>query len=108
MLFICILLLLLSAAAVAMENTGAADIVLKGGERGEVPFPHHRHQTVLKDCNTCHIIFPQKLGGIGELIEKKDLEKKQVMKDHCIKCHRERKKAGENTGPISCAKCHIK
>lgn len=89
-------------------NMGAKDMELYGGERGKVPFPHHKHQIVLEDCDICHSLFPQKAGGIAELIQKGDLKIKQVMNDHCKKCHREKKKAGEKTGPITCSKCHIK
>ena len=105
---ICIVLLLSTAVTAAVMETGPTDLLIDGGERGKVPFPHQRHQTILADCNTCHDLFPQRSGSIKELIEKNELGKKQVMNDHCIKCHRERKKAGEATGPTTCSKCHVK
>jgi len=92
----------------AMVNKGAETLDLFGGERGAVSFPHHAHQTILGDCNTCHALFPQKLGSIQELIQAGELKKKQVMNGHCKKCHREMKKAGEKTGPTACSKCHHK
>ena len=95
-------------AGAEMVNKGASDITLNGGERGNVPFPHEQHQTVLKDCSICHALFPQKIGGITEMIEKGALKKKQIMNKQCTKCHRDRKKAGEASGPVSCSKCHVK
>jgi cytochrome c-type protein NrfB len=89
-------------------NKGAAEIRLPGGERGDVPFPHLQHQNTLKDCNICHSLFPQKIGGIADLIQKGELGKKQVMDEHCKKCHRGKKAAGEKTGPVTCSKCHVK
>ena len=94
--------------AVVVENRGAEQISVDGGSRGVVPFPHHRHQNVLADCNVCHTLFPQEQGGIARLKEEGVLVKKQVMNKHCIKCHRDKKKAGDATGPTTCAKCHVK
>ena len=105
---ICIVLLLSAAVSAAVMEAGPADLLIDGGERGGVQFPHQRHQTVLGDCNICHDLFPQKSGSIRELINKNELGKKQVMNDHCIKCHRESKNAGKAAGPTTCSKCHIK
>ncbi len=99
---------LFNAVSVAVENKGAENITLAGGKSGEVSFPHHRHQDVLVDCNICHYIFPQKKGVIEELKAQAKLEKKQVMNKLCTKCHREKKKAGEKAGPVTCKNCHIK
>jgi hypothetical protein len=95
-------------AAEAVKNGGAEQIPLKGGRRGVVPFPHHRHQKVLGDCNICHSLFPQELGGIERLKAEGKLVKQQVMKKHCIKCHKTLKRQGDRTGPTTCAKCHIR
>lgn len=91
-----------------VENKGAEIILLSGGKMRDVHFPHHRHQDVLGDCNICHDLFPQKLGSIKELKNQGKLKKKQVMQEHCINCHRKMKAAGQNTGPISCGRCHRK
>jgi len=101
------------AASVALsaapaENKGAAEIKLDGGERGSVPFPHHRHQEKLNDCNMCHAFYPQKAGVIEELKAQGKFQKKQVMNKLCIKCHRQKKQEGLMAGPTTCAKCHIK
>ncbi len=95
-------------SAVAVENKGADQISVDGGSRGVVAFPHHRHQNALGDCNACHTLFPQEQGGIARLKKEGVLVKKQVMNKHCIKCHKVKKRAGEVTGPTTCAKCHVK
>jgi len=101
-------LMLIVAGSQAVENKGAKDITLAGGKRGKVLFPHHRHQEVLVDCKICHSIFPQKAGIVEELKAQGKLTKKQVMKKLCIKCHRQKKRAGEKGGPVTCKTCHIK
>ena len=95
-------------ASNAPQNKGSAEIVLEGGTSGKVTFPHQRHQEKLTDCNICHSVFPQKAGAIEELKARGTLAKKQVMNDQCTKCHREKKQAGEKTGPTTCTTCHVK
>jgi hypothetical protein len=95
-------------SALALEKTGAPVIKLDGGARGSVSFPHERHQRTLQDCRICHTLFPQELGSIKRLKDNGKLEKKHVMKKHCINCHKTTKKRGEKTGPTTCAKCHAK
>ena len=93
---------------IASENKGAGKIMLDGGSRGNVPFPHHLHQDNLKDCQICHSVFEQKTGSIAELKARGKLKKKYVMNQLCTQCHRQGKKAGEKSGPTACAECHIK
>jgi hypothetical protein len=90
------------------QNRGATEIVLEGGTSGNVTFPHQRHQERLADCNICHAVFPQKAGAIEELKAQGKLAKKQVMNEQCTRCHREKKQAGEKTGPTTCTTCHVK
>ena len=96
------------AVSLASENPGAENIVLEGGKRGEVPFPHRQHQKNLGDCQICHSVFPQDSGAIVKLKAEGTLKKKYVMNKLCTKCHKKMKKAGQKSGPTSCAKCHIK
>ena len=103
-----IAMILIVGVTAAVENKGAENITLAGGKSGKVTFPHHRHQNVLVDCKICHSIFPQKAGIIEELKAQGKLVKKQVMNELCTKCHREKKKAGEKTGPVTCKTCHTK
>ena len=92
----------------AVENQGADKLELYGGKRGKVPFPHRLHQKNLGDCQICHSVFPQETGSIEKLKAEGKLKKKHVMNKLCTKCHREKKKAGQQSGPTTCAKCHIK
>ena len=96
------------AGATAVQNKGAETIDLYGGSKGKVPFPHHKHQEALGDCNVCHSVFPQVSGAIEDLKARGILGKKQVMNKHCVKCHRAKKNAGEKTGPLRCGDCHQK
>ena len=96
------------ATSLATENPGAENIVLEGGKRGKVPFPHLKHQKNLGDCKICHSVFPQEPGAVEKLKAEGTLKKKYVMNKLCTKCHKETKRAGQPSGPTSCAKCHIK
>ena len=89
-------------------SQGAAQMVLQGGNSGNVPFPHHRHQESQVDCMVCHELFPQEAGAVDRLKEGGQLKAKQVMNKLCVKCHRENKKARKPTGPVTCKTCHIK
>ena len=100
--------ILLSGMALAVENKGAATMELEGGKRGKVPFPHHQHQNKLVDCKICHDAFPQEKGVIEKLKKAGKLKPKYVMNKQCTKCHKEKRRAGEKTGPITCKQCHIK
>ncbi len=96
------------AIAAAVQNEGAKNIKLDGGKKGDIDFPHHLHQNTIGDCNACHSVFPKTAGIIKDLKEQKKLKKKQVMKKTCIKCHKEKKNAGEKAGPTKCSQCHVK
>lgn len=96
------------AASAQTPNAGAPEIVLNGGSLGNVRFPHLRHQQKLVDCNLCHSLFPQKPGAIEALIAQGKLAKKEVMNTLCVKCHKEKQKAGEKAGPTTCTTCHVK
>ena len=104
--------MLVAGGAVALSNTqqnrGAKEIELQGGTRGKVAFPLHLHQEKIVDCRICHAVFEQKAGSIAELKAQGKLKKKHVMNKLCTKCHKEKKRAGEKTGPTTCKKCHIK
>jgi len=113
---LCVLLISIAAIAVGSslafsdndQNKGAASFEIDGGTRGRVPFPHHQHQENLGDCKICHSVFPQKQGSIEELKAQGKIENKYVMNKLCTKCHKEMKKTGRKTGPLTCSKCHIR
>ncbi|MGD8366354.1 MAG: cytochrome c3 family protein [Desulfobacterales bacterium] len=91
------------------QDRGAADMILEGGSRGEVPFPHRRHQEALEDeCRSCHDLFPQKKGSIETLKAEGKLEPKQVMNKLCTNCHRKYRREGIEAGPTTCSQCHHK
>jgi hypothetical protein len=110
--FLLVVAMLVIAGAVSLsiaeQNKGAENIELYGGKRGKVHFPHHSHQEKLGNCDVCHTVFEQKTGIIEELKAQGKLKKKYVMNKLCTKCHKEKKKAGEKSGPTTCSKCHIK
>jgi len=92
----------------AAEDKGPEEMTLAGGSRGEVPFPHRLHQENLEDCQVCHEFFPQQQGAIEALKSQGKLESKQVMNKLCTACHRDRRRAGEASGPITCSDCHVR
>ncbi|MBF0200575.1 MAG: cytochrome c3 family protein [Desulfamplus sp.] len=102
------LVIFIAAVVTASQKviSGAPEITLDGGSRGEVPFPHKLHQDGLDDCNVCHDTFPKELEVIKKMKGADELKKKQVMNEVCIKCHRELQKANKSTGPTSCKGCH--
>jgi len=96
------------ALTMADQNKGAANIKINAGKKGKVPFPHRQHQDRLGDCKICHSVFPQKPGSIAELKAAGKLKKKYVMNKLCTKCHKEKKRAGQRSGPTKCTTCHLK
>lgn len=86
-------------------KTGAAQIVLKVEAKGDVAFPHAKHQATLKDCTLCHKQYGQEPGIIVKMKASGALEAKAVMKA-CIECHKKRIEAKMSAGPAACVKCH--
>ncbi len=107
-IFILVLFIFSGVIAFSAQNFGAKDIDLDGGKRGIINFPHHLHHGAVKECNTCHAVFPKAKESIKTLKTRGELKKKQVMNKTCLKCHRAMKKAGEKTGPTKCSACHVK
>ena len=103
--FLIAIIVVCSTGIIAAEKRGPENMILHGGKRGRVPFPHARHQTTLKDCMICHASFPQEPGSIQKLKADGKLKKKQVMKQ-CTQCHRKTSKAGQKAGPTRCSTCH--
>ena len=104
------IMIFIVTAALAMEDKtkGAHQLEIFGGSRGKVPFPHHTHQDNLKNCDTCHSVFPKTPESIKDLKDKGKLKKKHVMKKLCINCHKAQKRAGNKSGPTTCSKCHVR
>lgn len=96
---------IVNAAHSDKSSMGKPLITLPAGTKGDVAFPHGKHQEVLKDCGLCHTMFPKEAGIVQTMKTEEKLRKKQVM-NMCIDCHRLKKKDGLPSGPISCSKCH--
>jgi hypothetical protein len=96
------------AVSLAIENQGAGKIELMAAKGAKFPFPIVSTRKKLGDCEICHSVFPQEAGAIEDLKEQGKLKKKYVMNKLCTKCHKEKKKAGQQSGPTTCSKCHIK
>ncbi|MFC1876305.1 cytochrome c3 family protein [Thermodesulfobacteriota bacterium] len=103
-----ILSVFISTISLAVENKGAEKIQIDAGSRGAVPFMHRPHQDRLGDCNVCHTMFPQEPQSLAKLKKSGQMKPKDVMNKLCIKCHKAEKKAGNNAGPTTCSKCHIR
>ncbi len=107
MVFLILLLVLILHSASANEKVGKEVIELSGRDKGNIAFPHEKHQKAVKDCMICHSLFPKKMGVISDMITDGKLQDKQVM-NQCLACHRDMKNTGEKTGPTSCLQCHKK
>ena len=91
----------------ASSEKGAETMALKGGSRGDILFPHGKHQGVTVDCLPCHGLFPKKSESIGTMQTEGKLKKREVM-NMCKGCHKELKNEGGKAGPTSCNGCHKK
>jgi hypothetical protein len=87
--------------------TGAMDIEIGGGEKGNIHFPHRRHQESLGDCNICHSLFKQEPWSIEDSKARGELVKKQIMNSLCLRCHRAESEKGNKSAPTTCSKCHM-
>jgi len=105
-LFVAAVMVWGAGPSTAETGKGAKEIVIPGGNQGDIKFPHDRHQESLKDCMLCHDLFPQQAGAIRDLKQKGTLAQKQVMNKQCLKCHKAKKDAGEKSGPMVCKDCH--
>ncbi|MEE4354741.1 MAG: cytochrome c3 family protein [Desulfatiglans sp.] len=102
-----VVFLLSTVLFAADQERGSANIILYGGNWGEVSFPHHIHQEALNDCTICHALFPQSAGSVQDFVTQERLKKKQVM-GQCVACHRKLVKEGKTAGPTKCRECHSK
>lgn len=84
---------------------GPENMVLQGGQFGDVPFAHKKHHTAVSDCNACHNLFPKAKDSISQLKAKGTLRSREVM-GQCTTCHMAKARKGEKSGPTSCAGCH--
>ena len=99
--------LLSAGISVAGDDNGAESMTLSGGNRGEVAFPHGRHQAILVDCMPCHDLYPKEAQILDKMKADGKLKKKDAM-NMCKKCHKDLAKKGQKAGPTSCKGCHKK
>jgi len=104
----CLIVFIVPVAIVFAQNYGKKEILIDGGKKGNITFPHQTHQNSINDCMVCHVSFPQEEGALTKSKKTGVLKKKQVMNKTCLKCHRNSKKAGKAYGPVKCSGCHIK
>ena len=89
------------------QEEPAESIVLQGGGRGDVTFPHGRHQEVDVDCRPCHEMFAKEALVIDKMKAEGNLKKKEVM-NMCKGCHKDMAAEGKKAGPVGCGDCHKK
>lgn len=76
----------------APKPSMSADSVIElPAARGNIPFPHKKHQGMPINCSTCHEPGPWKIKGLG----------KEWGHTVCRGCHGDTTKA-----PINCSGCH--
>lgn len=97
---------LIPGAGITAQDTGRPELALNGGSKGPVTFKHQLHQTTVKECAVCHKDFEKKPGALDDAKKAGTLKPRQVMNKTCIACHKEKKTAGEKSGPTSCNACH--
>lgn len=100
-------ILLSGGISTAGDDKGAESIMLDGGSRGSVTFPHGRHQGIFVDCKPCHELFPKESHVVERMKAEGKLQKKDVM-NMCKGCHNDLAKKGQKTGPVACKDCHKK
>jgi Cytochrome c7 and related cytochrome c len=83
----------LFALAAFAGTAFAADVIELPASKGNVSFPHKKHQEMLKDCKKCHEKGPGKIADLG----------KEWAHKTCKGCHTEMGK-----GPKACNDCHKK
>lgn len=108
-------------ATVALADKGPATVTIADAAKKQAPvvFPHEKHTTLVKTCDTCHHtnkgltaeskVKVQKCGEchmkaqgkIGTMSEA--TLTKNPMHVKCVSCHKQQKK-----GPTNCVQCHKK
>ena len=96
---------LISNTSFSTPEKGAESMVLNGGTRGEVTFPHGIHQGVTVDCLPCHGLYPKEAKIVGTMKGEGKLKKKEVM-NMCKNCHKDLASKGQKAGPTACSGCH--
>jgi hypothetical protein len=122
-LLACSVLLLLGAGILGAQESemNLCPEAFGKHERPCVQFNHEQHMAAVKDeCKDCHHVSR---GGqlVYEEGEEKPCAECHKVKDqgkmpglmhafhkNCQGCHKEDRKKGEKTGPVTCGGCHVK
>lgn len=90
------------------SGKGPEKPVIIKAEKGDVPFSHAEHSSVIGGCGACHSLFPPKSGQIEALKAKGKIKDKDVM-NMCRDCHGKLMASDKETGPTAdCLGCHSK
>lgn len=88
-------------------------------QRPQVVFDHKKHTDALikegkkewETCQECHPLNEDKTLVSFEFpkqVKKKDADSyMNAYHDECMDCHKEKRKEGKESGPITCGECHI-
>ncbi len=106
-IFIMINFILYALTVSFSQQLGTKNKQMNGGSLGNIYFTHHKHQKMFTSCIYCHRLFPKVAGSIDKLKASGKLRKKVVMKS-CTKCHIDKIKKKEKSGPVACSGCHKK
>jgi len=120
-----ILILLGAGVAMAASQVPEKEIliftpeVFKERKHGPVPFAHKKHEQL--ECAQCHHDYKdgtnvwkqgdevKKCGACHKLESTEEMPSlERAMHAHCLRCHKDRKKAGKKAGPAVCLLCHPK
>jgi hypothetical protein len=118
-LFASVILSLSVTVALADKGPATATIDAAAKKQAPVVFPHEKHTTLVKTCDTCHHtnkglkadakVKVEKcsachLKAQGKVTAMSDMSlQKNPMHLRCVGCHKELKK-----GPVACTACHKK
>ncbi|WP_462324565.1 cytochrome c3 family protein [Desulfoplanes sp.] len=122
-LFSLAMICMFAVPSVFAVDAPAGEMLIKAPEgaktrKSPAPFSHEKHAEL--DCTACHHTWdgngPIKKctdSGCHDSLSRDRDNKikyyKEAYHESCYKgCHKDRKKAGETTGPTSCRDCHPK
>ncbi len=109
------------SVTVALADKAPATVTICDAAKKQAPvvFPHEKHTTLVKTCDTCHhtnkgLTADSKvkvekcsachLKAQGKVATMSDMSlQKNPMHLRCVGCHKEQKK-----GPVACTVCHKK
>lgn len=109
-----------TTSAFAHHGPVTTTIAAAAKKQPPVPFPHGKHATLAKSCDTCHHVDKGLTKETDKNVQKcsachldpakatvPSMREMNMQKNPfhmlCVKCHKEQKK-----GPTACTGCHVK